>query len=274
MEIRSRELLTQKVADSKKVIREAYQKYNADKMVLAWTGGKDSTLLLWLIRDVCNEDGRALPKCFCIDEGDMFSEVREFIQQVSDVWKVDVTFVKNDDVMRVTGGELGALVKVADLNEKNQREVARLGFEEDEFPFEPESFVGNHLMKTVPLNEFLESQKLEAFFEGIRWDEQEARADETYFSPRPATEYNPEHMRVFPILHFLEREVWEAHFAFDIPVADLYKQGYRSLGAQSTTRKTTDTPAWDQDLDNTPERGGRQQDKEGVMKKLRELGYM
>lgn len=274
MEMKSPELLQKKVDDSKKIIRQAYQRFSHDKMVAAWTGGKDSTLLIWLIREVCNEDGLPFPDCFIIDEGDMFEEIRVFLKQVSDDWGINLTFLHNHDVSRAAGNELRAMIKVADLNNRNRREIDRLGFEEDEFPYEPESFVGNHLMKTVPLHEFLEEEQVEAFFEGIRWDEQEARANEEYFSPREATEYNPAHMRVFPILHFLERDVWEAHFAYDIPVADLYKRGYRSLGAKSTTTKTTDLPAWEQDLENTSERGGRQQDKEGVMQKLRDLGYM
>lgn len=274
MEIRSRELLDNKVEDSKKVIRQAYQRYNPNNMALAWTGGKDSTLLLWLVREVCKEAKWKVPRCFTIDEGDMFQEVRRFIDQIARQWNVEVSLLHNEDISAAARGELGAMVQVSQLNERNKRELIRLGFEEQEFPYEPESFIGNHLMKTVPLNEFLEKEEIEAFFEGIRWDEQEARAYETYFSPRKASEYNPEHMRVFPILHFLEREVWEAYFAYDIPICELYKKGYRSLGARSTTTKTTDIPAWEQELDNTSERGGRQQDKEGLMKKLRELGYM
>jgi len=33
-------------------------------------------------------------------------------------------------------------------------------------------------------------------------------------------------------------------------------------------------PAWQQDLENTIERGGRRQDKEKAMDRLRKLGYM
>ena len=51
-------------------------------------------------------------------------------------------------------------------------------------------------------------------------------------------------------------------------------EGYRSLGAKVTTTKTEDTPAWDQDLETTYERGGHRQDKEELMSKLRQLGYM
>jgi phosphoadenosine phosphosulfate reductase len=227
-----------------------------------------------LIRQVCSENGAALPRCFCIDEGDMFEEVREFLDRVGGEWNVKLDIIHNHDVSKAAGGRLGATVRVADLNKRNRREVDRLGYEEEEFAYEPESFVGNHLMKTVTLNMYLEEHELQGFFEGIRWDEQESRANEKYFSPRPGTEYSPEHMRIFPILHFLEREVWETHFAFDIPVCELYRQGYRSLGARVTTTKHADVPAWEQDLENTYERGGRRQDKEHLMKRLRELGYM
>jgi phosphoadenosine phosphosulfate reductase len=266
--------LAEKIEKSKEIIREAFERYPIERLANAWTGGKDSTLLTWIIWQVCLEDDREPPKCFCIDEGDMFPEVRDFLKTYTEKWDLDLEFVHNDDVSEAAGGQLGAMVKVADLNERNQAEIARLGYEEDEFPYEPESYVGNHLMKTVALNEYLERNQIQAFFEGIRWDEQEARSHETYFSPREATEYGPAHDRVSPILHFTEREVWDAIHQYGIPFCKLYAEGYRSLGARVTTRAADDVPAWEQDLENTSERGGRRQDKEGLMKKLRELGYM
>lgn len=95
-----------------------------------------------------------------------------------------------------------------------------------------------------------------------------------YFSPREGTEFSPEHDRISPMLHFTEREVWQAIHAYGIPFCKLYAEGYRSLGARVTTGAADDIPAWEQDLENTSERVGRRQDKEGLMKKLRELGYM
>ena len=61
---------------------------------------------------------------------------------------------------------------------------------------------------------------------------------------------------------------------FNIPYCTLYKQGYRSLGAATTSLKSSDIPAWEQDLENTVERAGRRQDKEEAMDRLRKLGYM
>ena len=265
--------ITSKIEKSKEIIREAFERYPLDRLAIAWTGGKDSTLLLYVIRQVCQQDGRDIPTCFCIDEGDMFPEIREFLTRCSEEWNLELHYAHNADVS-AAAGELGAMVRVADLNARNQREIERLGYDEEEFPYEPESYVGNHLMKTVALNAYLRDNNIEAFFEGIRWDEAEARSEQAFFSPRPGTEYSPEHDRVSPILHFTERDVWDTTHRFDIPFCKLYAEGYRSLGARVTTAAADEIPAWQQDLENTAERGGRRQDKESLMKKLRELGYM
>ena len=60
----------------------------------------------------------------------------------------------------------------------------------------------------------------------------------------------------------------------DIPVSPKYFAGFRSLGSEVSTEKTTEDPAWLQDLEDTTERAGRAQDKEDLMERLRDLGYM
>jgi phosphoadenosine phosphosulfate reductase len=266
-------VLAKKISDSKDIIRQAFDRFPHDELRVAWTGGKDSTVVLWLVREVCKERDIAIPRCFCIDEGDMFDEVQGFLDHWRDEWDIQLDMIHNSDVSGLAGA-LGAEVDVARLNERNRKEVERIGWEEETFTYEPESYVGNHLMKTVTCMTYLEEQKVGAFFEGIRWDEQGARQNEVPFSQRKGTAFNPEHYRVNPVLHFTERDVWDAIHEYDMPVCTLYGQGYRSLGAKVTTKKITDVPAWEQDLENTTERGGRRQDKEGIMKKLRDLGYM
>ncbi|MCG3177724.1 MAG: Phosphoadenosine phosphosulfate reductase [Phycisphaerae bacterium] len=265
--------LNVKLDKCREVIAEAFDRYPLDRLAIAWTGGKDSTLVLWMAMEVCRKRGHKLPACFCIDEGDVFDEIRAFLAKHTADWGLDFHMIHNHDVSSKAEA-LGAPIRVAELNERNRKEVARLGYAEEEFFYEPESLVGNHLMKTATLNMFLDERKVAAFFEGIRWDEQGARSEEKFFSPRAASETSPAHMRVSPILHLKEREVWEAMFKLGVPYCELYKQGYRSLGARVTTRKTGDAPAWEQDLESAPERVGRRQDKEGMMGKLRELGYM
>ncbi len=60
----------------------------------------------------------------------------------------------------------------------------------------------------------------------------------------------------------------------NVPISPEYFAGFRSLGSEISTEKTTNEPAWLQDLDNTTERAGRAQDKEDLMERLCDLGYM
>jgi phosphoadenosine phosphosulfate reductase len=261
--------LEDKIDKCLETIEEAYLRFPLGHMAVAFTGGKDSTLLLWLVREHAQSQNRGLPKAIFINEGHLFDEVRQFVERIGSEWNLDLHEARNDDVLKQVQG-VGDVVSVAALNDRNRAELDRLGFAEESFPFEPESYVGNHLMKTVAMNLWLEETDTRALMTGIRWDEQVARAAETYFSERR----DPDHTRVHPILHLSERDVWQATHSLGIPFVELYRQGYRSLGAKHTTTKISDLPAWEQDLDGTAERSGRRQDKEGIMDRLRELGYM
>ena len=85
----------------------------------------------------------------------------------------------------------------------------------------------------------------------------------------------PAHTRISAILDFTERDIWDNTRLNNIPYCSLYEIGYRSLGARTTSSPAAvGVPAWEQDIENTPERGGRRQDKEEAMERLRKLGYM
>ena len=266
--------LEEKVERSKGVFGNAFERFEAGDTRLVWSGGKDSTLTVWICRAYCLEKGLPLPKAFTIDEGDSFAEIETFLNAYSREWGIRLDWGRNDDVLEAAGHALGADVVVADLNERNQKEIERIGFDLERFPFEAESYVGNHLMKTVVFNTYLEQNAVKAVFQGLRWDEQPARARDEYHEDIPAAELTPAHTRYKPILHFTERDVWDAVNHFGIPFCPLYRLGYRSLGAKTTSVKISDVPAWEQDLEHTEERAGRRQDKEKTMERLRQLGYM
>jgi phosphoadenosine phosphosulfate reductase len=263
------------IEKSKGIVREALGKFKVADLAITWTGGKDSTLTLWIIRQVCLENGFKIPKVMTIDEFDVFEEIEDFIKKYVKDWNLDLEWCRNDDVIQAAGKKLNAIVRVKDLNERNQAELKRIGFEDETFPFEAESYVGNHLMKTVVFNMYIERHNVKAIFQGLRRDEQSARAQDEYFEKREATHLIPEHTRIKPILHFTERMLWDTYQLYKIPYCLLYEQGYRSLGAKSTsTIAKPRVPAWEQDLEHTTERAGRRQDKEKMMDRFRKLGYM
>lgn len=260
---------------SKGVVREAFEKFKPEDLGITWTGGKDSTLTLWIIRQVCEEKGIPIPKTMCIGEGDEFEEIERFLDEYSKQWNVPLEICRNDDVLKAANHTLGATVKVEDLNERNQAELKRIEFTEKEFPFEAESYVGNHLMKTVVFNQWIERHNLKGVFQGLRWDEHPARFEDPYFEDVEGGDLQPPHTRIRPILHFTEKDLWDTYAAFEIPYCPLYEHGYRSLGAKTTSKiAAKGIPAWEQDLENTEERAGRRQDKEKAMERLRKLGYM
>ncbi|GAI59707.1 unnamed protein product, partial [marine sediment metagenome] len=152
------------VEKSKEVIREAFKKFNPADTAITWTGGKDSTLNLWTIRQVCVEDNIDLPTVMTIDEGDAFPEITDFLVAISKRWNIDLQWRANFDVLKAAQSHLGNTVKVKDLNQRNQAEIKRIGIEEDTFTFEAESQAGNHLMKTVVFNQFVEENNIKAMF--------------------------------------------------------------------------------------------------------------
>jgi phosphoadenosine phosphosulfate reductase len=260
---------------SKDIVRQAFDKFKEEELGITWTGGKDSGLTLWIIRQVCQENAFSLPKTMIMGEGDEFEEIEQFVERMKEEWNVPLEVCRNEDVLKAANYTLNAFVKVEELNERNRAELQRIGFEENEFPFEAESYVGNHLMKTVVFNQFLERNRIKGIFQGLRWDEHPARFDDTYFEPKKGGHLAPEHTRIRPILHFTEKDLWDTYAVFKIPYCALYERGYRSLGAKTTSQISMEgVPAWEQDLENTEERAGRRQDKEKAMERMRKLGYM
>jgi len=260
---------------SKDIVRQAFDRFKPEDLGITWTGGKDSGLTLWIIRQVCLGKGVPLPKTMIIGEGDEFEEIEQFVERIKMEWNVPLEFCRNEDVLKAANYTLNAFVKVEKLNERNRAELKRIGFDEEEFPFEAESYAGNHLMKTVVFNQFLERNGIKGIFQGLRWDEHPARFNDEYFENKEGGDLVPEHTRIRPILHFTEKDLWNAYAAFKIPYCVLYERGYRSLGAKTTSLISVEgVPAWEQDLENTEERAGRRQDKEKAMERMRKLGYM
>lgn len=266
--------LESKVEKAKECYKMAFDRFDPKDMRVIWSGGKDSTLALYICRLFCQENNLPLPKAFTIDEGDAFPEIDALLKKYAEEWNVELDWGRNEDVLKAANYTLDADVTVSELNERNQAEIKRIGFDLERFPFEAESYVGNHLMKTVVFNTYLENDNVKAVFQGLRWDEQPAREEDDWFQDVEAADLTPEHTRYRPILHFTERDIWDATLHFGIPYCSLYEQGYRSLGAKTTSLKNSDIPAWEQDLENTEERAGRRQDKEATMERLRMLGYM
>lgn len=253
------------------LIREAKAQFKNPAVL--WSTGKDSTATVWLCRKAFF--GRVPFPVIHIDTGCKFPEIYNFRDRVAKEWGLDLIVAKNEEAMK--------------------RGVSPT----------KDRFECCTLLKTQALKDLIEKKKFDALVLAIRRDEHGIRAKERYYSPRndefqwnyidqpaemwdlyvkPSEDFS--HMRVHPILHWTELNVWQYVKQERLPVNPLYfaKGGkrYRSLGCQPCTvpipsdAMTIDEIVQEIETSKTPERSGRAQDKEKayMMQKLRALGYM
>ncbi len=240
--------LEDKVKKSKETLKKANKRFN--NITVGFTGGKDSLTTLELVKDVI-DDFRVI----FVDTGQHFKEVYDFVEEVMEENDAELINAINEDVLKnVKDGE----VYKDDLNEVNKNALNQIDWEEFNIADDREPCC--HLLKTVAFQETLSELDVDGHINGIRWDEQESRRNEDYFSERET------HIRVHPILHWSEDDVWSYIQRNGLKYNPMYDRGYRSLGCEPCTQKVSS--------DADTERAGRAQDKEKVMERLRRLGYM
>jgi sulfate adenylyltransferase subunit 2 len=238
---------------------------------MLWSMGKDSTALLWIVRKAFF--GEIPFPLVQLDTGLELDEVYAFRDRLARDWKLDlrVEACPPEDEMDPT---LPPATRAA----------AR---------------------KTEGLKNYLRRERPQGVIVGIRRDEQATRAKERIFSPRTvggtwdvrtqppelwgyyATDVpHDAHVRVHPLLHWTEVDIWRYTQREAIPYVDLYlaRDGmrYRSLGEKNITvpiRSDADSiDAIIEELVSTrePERAGRVMDHESEdsFERLRSAGYM
>ena len=217
--------LDRKVKKSLSVIKEAFERF--ERLGACFTGGKDSTVMLHLIKQV--RDPLDIP-IFFIDTGRHFPEIYEFVNSLAKEWNLNLVIAKDL-----------SLLKDYDKLSKREKELA----------------LGEYKIKMI--QKIIKEYKIQGLFVAIRWDECEARSREVYFSERE------DHVRIHPLLHFSERDIWEYIRKYNVPYCKLYDLGYRSIGDDKDLVKPVPP--------GMPERAGREIAKEKIMERLRLLGY-
>ncbi|MDA2935722.1 sulfate adenylyltransferase subunit CysD [Patescibacteria group bacterium AH-259-L05] len=246
------------------ILREAKAKFK--KPAVLWSMGKDSTVMLMLCKKAFL--GNVPFPAINIDSGRDFPESYEFKEKMVKEWGINLLIAQAEHKKDAISG------------------------------------TAEGLNKAEALKKLLEKEKFDALIVSIRRDEHGVRAKERYVSPRdknfrwdfenqPPEIFNytsefkdASHVRIHPLLHWNEVDIWEYSKANNIPVNPLYfaKNGkrYRSIGYADSTvpfksnAKTIDEIIKELKTTDISERAGRAQDKEKeyVMQRLRELGYM
>ena len=197
--------LVQKIADAKRAVKGAYKLYG-NKLCIFWTGGKDSTVLMDIMRRTLgNRIVSNLPTVY-IDTQLDFQDVYDFIEKMKKQWNINL--IRE----RTTPKEMA---KYNALKKKSERVVLA------------------SLYKIILLKRAVKKYKLPAIVIGIRWDEHAERIAEKYLSPRK------DHVRIHPLLPWHEKDIWAYTKKLKVPYIALYDKGYRSLGEKEFTNQGT-----------------------------------
>jgi sulfate adenylyltransferase subunit 2 len=251
------------------VFREAFARLH--KLALLWSLGKDSNVMIWLARKAFF--GRLPFPAMHVDTGKKFPEMYAFRDRYATEWGLDLIVEPCPPLSAVDPTLPPAARSAARKTEGLKHALAKHGFD--------------------------------GLIAGIRRDEEATRAKERVFSPRgPDGTWDvraqpPEfwdqfdarlpdgaHLRVHPILHWTEIDIWAYTRRERIPVIPLYLardgQRYRSLGDADITfpvasqARTIDEIIVELDTTRTPERAGRAMDHESedAFERLRVAGYL
>ena len=251
------------------ILREAFNRI--EPLGMLWSIGKDSNALLWLARKAFY--GRVPFPVIQLDTEMELPEVYAFRDRLVPDWGLNL--------------KVETCPPEAEMDQTlppGARAAAR---------------------KTAGLRQLMERDRYRGMILGIRRDEQGTRAKERVFSPRDAEgawdfrdqppefwdQYKTEfpdgtHVRIHPLLHWTELDIWRYTKREKIPVVPLYfaRDGkrYRSLGEKNitfpvdSTADTIDAIIAELEVTRTPERAGRSMDHEAedAFERLRSDGYM
>ena len=194
----------QKKSATEEIFTHALDLAPLERIAVAWTGGKDSTLLLYLWRQWLFTHGRAQAEqiqALSVDTGYKFPETQLFRDQLAQEWNVGLT-------------------------------VCRPQGKTEHYPVAEDVLQCCRDLKILPLQQGLQRHKVQVLLTGLRWDEhphRERRASKEECA-------SPSHVRLHPILPWTEMDVWAMHIQSGLPYCSLYDQGYRSLGCWPCTR--------------------------------------
>jgi sulfate adenylyltransferase subunit 2 len=285
-------------ATSVHILREAYREFK--NLVMLWSIGKDSTVLLWLARKAFF--GHVPFPLMHVDTHYKIPEMITYRDRMARDWHLDLIVGENRSALaakqtfpdgKLTRVECCRSLKSEALKHTLSGEWPRLRLDPTSGRLEPE-------------------KKREGFsgaIVGARADEEGSRSKERYFSARDQqsewdvgdqppelwkqykTDFAPgTHVRIHPLLDWTELNIWEYIDRENIPIIPLYfDRGdgtrYRSLGCYPCTSPVESTartvPEIIEELRSgkfadIAERSGREQDKEdgGGLETLRRGGYM
>lgn len=228
--------LNDKVNVAQAILRSSLTGSANDVPWIAWTGGKDSTVVLALWREVLAQEAPEQPvRALTVDTGVKFPQMIAYRERMAAEWGIELV-------------------------------TARPGVDPATYPFAADPVACCLELKVAPLARAMAEHHIATLITGVRADEHPERAKRTAVEQVEAPDM-PAHTRINPILHFTEMDVWSYILGRGVPYCELYDEGYRSLGCVPCTAITP------QPRGEGSERAGREATKEAQLGVLTGLGY-
>lgn len=285
-------------AHSVHILREAYREFKS--LVMLWSIGKDSTVMLWLARKAFF--GHVPIPLVHVDTSYKIPAMIEYRDHFAKKWKLNMVYGENrealDNKQTYPDGNLDRISCCRNL----KTEALRHTLSGDWKRYRMDHDLGKYV-------EDSDKEPYTGVIVGVRADEEGSRSKERVFSPRDhqndwdvgdqppelwkqyKTDFAPgTHLRIHPLLDWTELNIWEYIHREKIPIIDLYfDKGNgtrnRSLGCFPCTTPVESTAKTVEEIieelktgkfTNIAERSGRAQDKEdgGGLETLRREGYM
>ncbi|MFP4398300.1 MAG: phosphoadenosine phosphosulfate reductase family protein [Desulfonatronovibrio sp.] len=172
---------------------------------IAWTGGKDSTVVLYLWKNFLEQKGwKSNPGAINLDTGLKFPEIIRFRDRLARAWGIDLHVIKPD--IDISG-----------------------------YPVAENAVDCCNDLKIIPLKTAVANLGAQALITGIRNDEHSARRSRDNIEQK----LDPDYFQINPILHWNEMDIWSFIIQQGLPYCTLYDQGYSSLGCVPCTEKST-----------------------------------
>ena len=280
------------------ILREAYREFKS--LVMLWSIGKDSTVLLWLARKAFF--GHVPLPLVHIDTAYKIPAMIAYRDQLALEWNLNMVYGQNTEALRekqtFPDGNCDRLTCCRKLKSEALKNTLS-----GDWP----RWRLNHA--SGKYEQDANKEPYTGVIVGVRADEEGSRSKERYFSPRDKendwdvddqppelwsyykTDFAPgTHIRVHPLLDWTELNIWEYIDRENIPTVSLYYDKgagtrYRSLGCYPCTKPVISTAKTSKEIieelrcgkfSNIAERSGRDQDKEdgGGLETLRREGYM
>lgn len=280
------------------ILREAYREFK--QLVMLWSIGKDSTVLLWLARKAFF--GHVPIPLMHIDTHYKIASMIEYRDRLARQWNLNMIYGQNAQALADQDTYPAGKCNRIDCCRKLKTEALKNTLA-GAWP----RWVLNHA--TGQYEQLTGGEPYTGVIVGARSDEEGSRSKERYFSPRDQqsdwdvgdqppelwnqfkTDFAPgTHVRIHPLLDWTELNIWEYIERENIPIIDLYfdhgdGKRYRSLGCAPCTAPVESTAKNVAEIiaelrsgkfANIAERAGRAQDSEdgGGLETLRREGYM